>query len=314
MVQIGRVACIFTPFALTIASLVCIVLVFIAGSKQKNTALDDLYFFRADLSNFTSNPSTDLIPGTSVDDSLLKTGLDEAKKALNLKDYYTIYLWNYCAWDGKDQYSYCSPKQAEFWFNPVDVWGLNGTGVEALFPKELKDGLDAYHTASKWMFVAYVAALITTVLEIVVGVSAIFSRWGSFATTIVSTLSTVCLMGASIVATILFSTLAGSFNSVLKAYSIKATVGVAMLRVSWLAVAFSLGSGIFWFFSICCCSGRSPYGNRKDKRVRVEKTPYTYERVGSPNLGHHDNGSSVPLSNIGSRGNAGAYEPFRPQH
>jgi len=44
MVQAGRVACIFTPFALTIGALVCIILVFLAGSINRNTTLDDFYF------------------------------------------------------------------------------------------------------------------------------------------------------------------------------------------------------------------------------------------------------------------------------
>jgi hypothetical protein len=98
-----------------------------------------------------------------------------------------------------------------------------------------------------------------------------------------------------------------------------------MLRTTWLAVLFSGAAAFFWFISICCCSGRSPYKgrNRDQKRVKVEKTPYTYERVGSPYLGPQGNGGySVPLTNvgpsrqsayIGPAGREAAYEPFRPQ-
>lgn len=46
MVNAGRVACIFTPFALTIAALVCIILVFLAGSMDRNHTLDDMYFLK----------------------------------------------------------------------------------------------------------------------------------------------------------------------------------------------------------------------------------------------------------------------------
>ena len=97
-----------------------------------------------------------------------------------------------------------------------------------------------------------------------------------------------------------------------------------MLRTTWLAVLFSGAAAFFWFFSICCCSGRSPYKTRGDqRRVKVEKTPYTYERVGSPYLGPTGHGGQdVPLTNVGpSRqsaymgpaGRESAYEPFRPQ-
>jgi len=89
-----------------------------------------------------------------------------------------------------------------------------------------------------------------------------------------------------------------------------------MYVTTWLAVAFSWGAAIFWLFSVCCCSGRS--GNDgKNKRVNVEKTPYTYERVASPYLGQsaHANpnrastGGGVPLQSVGQGGKA--YEPYR---
>jgi len=65
----------------------------------------------------------------------------------------------------------------------VEVWGLNGTGVENVFPKELKDALDTYKNVSKYMFIVYVVALVATVVELLIGISAMFSRWGSFVTT-----------------------------------------------------------------------------------------------------------------------------------
>jgi hypothetical protein len=46
MVQAGRVACIFTPFALSIATLVCLILVFLGGTSVHNNALGNLYFFK----------------------------------------------------------------------------------------------------------------------------------------------------------------------------------------------------------------------------------------------------------------------------
>jgi hypothetical protein len=143
---------------------------------------------QADLTNFTTATSSELSSITGINtSSILTAALSQARQDLHLKEYYTVYLWNYCAWTGADKYSFCSPKQAEFWFNPVEVWGLNNTGVENVFPKQLQHGLNIYHDVSKWMFIVYVIALIATVLEILVGISAIFSRWGSFATTFFST-------------------------------------------------------------------------------------------------------------------------------
>lgn len=127
-----------------------------------------------------------------MDNKLLTEGLQQAKQDLHLQDFYAVSLWNYCSGNYTNHqwhYTFCSPRQSEYWFNPVEVWGLNNTGVENLFPKELQDGLKVYQTVSKWMFIAYAVAFFTTITEVVVGVTAIFSRWGSFATTIISSVS-----------------------------------------------------------------------------------------------------------------------------
>jgi len=339
MVQAGRVACIFTPFALSIATLVCLVLVFLGGTKEKNSSLGDLYFFKADLSSFANASSNDLLDiidlqastktlatRTSSADSTLASLLADAQKDLKIEDFYTVYLWDYCSWSGDTKYSYCSPKKAEFWFDPITVWGLNDTaGIESLIPKDLKDALDTYRDVSKWMFIVYVLALAATAVELLVGITAMFSRWGSFFTTLISMLAFVFTLAASIIATILFSILSTAFNKEFKPYNITSSLGKSVFRTTWFAVAFSGLAAFFWFFSICCCSGHrhSPYKGRGDKgkRVMAEKTPYTYERVGSPYLGPQG-GQNMPMHNLGpSRQSAymgpaqhqTAYEPFRPQ-
>ena len=138
----------------------------------------------------------------------------------------------------------------------------------------------------------------------------------------------------------------GTFNTVLKPYRIHATMGQRMLTVNWLAFAFSLGAGLFWLISTCCCSGRSnhkdsgkhhndrsgpgpaqhnqaPGGiggwfNRGGRGVTAEKAPYTYERVGDPYFGGGAHaGDRVPLRDMGAphagSGRENAYEPFRHQ-
>jgi hypothetical protein len=50
-------------------------------------------------------------------------------------------------------------------------------------PKELEDGLNTYKNVAKYMFVVYVIALVATAVELLIGISAMFSRWGSFVTT-----------------------------------------------------------------------------------------------------------------------------------
>ncbi|KAL9110511.1 MAG: hypothetical protein Q9227_004869 [Pyrenula ochraceoflavens] len=331
----GRIACIFTPFILTLASLICLVLVWLGGTNKSSSTLANLYFFKADLTNFTASPNLDLIPGTDIDNEALNAVFKGLKADLNVKNYYEVFLQNYCDSDkaltsDKDSNAFCSPKEKEFWFDPVDVWQLNktdvGKDVQSLFPKELRDGLKVYKEVAKWMWIAYVCALVTTIAEFVVGFFAIFSRWGSFFTTIVAVFASTFTIAASITSTALFSTLTGAFNTALKAYGIHGSLGHNMFVTTWLAVAFSLAASFFWLLSVCCCSGRSPYHRdayndreawnmgglgRGRKRVKVEKTPYTYERVESPYMGARDapTHQSAEMS-----GGAGGYSGQPPHH
>lgn len=242
-----------------------------------------------------------------------------------MKDFYTIYLRSYCSWNGNDTYANCTDPKAYFWFNPIKVWGLNDTGVpvDDYLPKSFRDGLDAYHDASKAIFYLYVGALSAASITLLVGISAIFSRWGSFFTTFCASAMSLLIIAASITTTAVYLILKAALNETLKKdYGIKSTVGTSSLALTWIGTAFAVGAGFFWTLSVCCCSGRSPYnpGSREARRTRAEKTPYTYERVGSPYMGPSDH-QSVPLNTLGPSGFApqrpahmgSAYEPFRPQ-
>jgi hypothetical protein len=334
MVQAGRVACITLPFLLSLAALITLVLVFLAGTMEGNSTTGDLFFVKVDLRNLTLNAANELAgSGASSNElSTLGAALDAAKTSLGMKDYYTIYLRNYCDWNAEDKaYSNCTDPKSYFWFNPIKVWGLDRASVpvEDYLPKSFRDGLDAYHAGSKAMFVLYAAALAANAFTLLIGCTAIFSRWGSFFTTFFAAAQLIAYLAASVVATAMFAILKGVLNNELKdEYGVETTLGNRALSVSWIGTAAALGAGIFWFFSVCCCSGRSPYHKDAQRggfpgrgrgKTRAEKTPYTYERVGSPYLGPNA-GQSVPLGAYSNPSHAGAgrpmhqggaYEPFR---
>ncbi|KIX00446.1 uncharacterized protein Z518_10585 [Rhinocladiella mackenziei CBS 650.93] len=324
MVNAGRVCCITAPFLLSIGVLICLVLVFLAGTFDRNKTVDDLYFLKIDLTNLTLSSSANLLDDLSGGNTTILGGaLEAAKQSLGMKDYYTIYLRSYCSWNGDDTYANCTDPEAYFWFNPINIWGLNNTGVpvDDYLPQTFRDGLDAYHAASKALFYLYVFALSAACVTILVGFSAIFSRWGSFFTTFCASAMAILILGASITATAVYIVLRTALNETLKDdYGIESSIGTSVLSVTWIGTALALGAGFFWLLSVCCCSGRSPYnpGNREARRTRAEKTPYSYERVGSPYMGPTDH-QSVPLNTLGPHGGGyhdqrgSAYEPFRPQ-
>lgn len=198
-------ACIFTPMALTIASLVCVILINMGGWSRTSSTLNNLYFMEADFSNYTSNPSNT---------SALSLALDAGRSSKSIADLYQIHLWNYCNGtvnkDGVHNITYCSPRQHAFWFNPVEEWSLNQTAtnasqtgdsaldnlksnVTALENKLLGEGaeksLKAYQRVAGWMFAMYTAAFWFLLATLLFGILAIFSRWGSFITWIASVVS-----------------------------------------------------------------------------------------------------------------------------
>jgi len=319
MGKAGRFACILTPMLLTLASLVCIVLVMIGqmstgGNKAPSTSLGrSLYFFKADTSNFGDKPN--VLDNINIDNELLNA-LQGQASAGQLKDFYQVGLWSYCEGtkdkdSGKETITFCSSSKSNFWFDPFTVWELkNSTAQNVIGSDKLEKGLNAYKKVSGWMIWSYGIALILTAAEFILGFFAIFSRWGSLVTTIVSTAQSVFIFAAAITSTVVYSVLTGAFETALKDVNIEPSMGKQMLSVVWLAVAFSLASGLFWLFSVCCCSGKSGH-----KKVSAEKTPYTYERVASPAFPAQQGVQQQHTGYAGpSHGQTGtAYEPFRQQ-
>ena len=331
--------------ALTLVSLGFLIAVGLGGTNKSNNGLNKLYFFRANTSDINPGATNVDIPGV-ISQFLNVNASSTGSNTTAIQDFYHVGLWNYCSGDfgnnnsvskdnANDHVTYCSKRTNEFWFNPVEVWGLNQTQADALFGKELTNGLKVYRTVAKWMFISYLVATIATAVEVIVGFFALFSRWGSLVTTIVSSVSGIFLIGFALTSTILFSTLTGTFNHALKKYNIHASLGHNVFVLIWLSVAFSWAAGIFWLFSSCCCSGRSDrikgYNDKPSQSSRgasggggggrgfkAEHTPYTYERVESPFLGHSANAGTgpspsyhqnVPMANMGPKDTA--YEPFR---
>lgn len=242
MGKADRFACILTPFLLTLASLTCLILVALGGSSPSNHTLSNLYFFRANTSAVYLNTTAISQLGlpswlsaelsAAIDDN--STGVFDATEALNLSDWYTVYLWNYCEGEAEAANgsagglvpTNCSRRERMFWFDAVAVWGLNDTagGINTSDPV-WSGALNTYHAASKWMFVTYCIAMVATAVELVVGVTALFSRLGSLATTVVSVVSSVSVLGFGVAATVIYASLLGALDGVLKRYNVQASLG-----------------------------------------------------------------------------------------
>lgn len=293
------------------------------ASQANTTALKD---------NVTNTAS--IFDNTGINPSLL-SALKSAVSQGIIADYYEVYLFNFCS--GNNNVStptFCSPLQSQFFFNPLSEWGLNSSTVEGVLPSDLKNGVQLYQKASGWMHVAYTVAICTTSASVLSGILAIWSRWGSCITSIVSSASTLFTALAAASSTAIFSTIVGTVDTALKPYDISLSLGTNMLALDWLAVAFSVAATLFWIVSICCCSGKS--SNRRGGKRETGNEPFGAKRQptfpflnrGYQPLGDQTQGTvpygappihgerDVEMNDYGNspyKGRGEAYEPFRHQ-
>jgi hypothetical protein len=325
---VGRFLCVGLPFGLTIASLVCLLIAMLAGVSDKNLDMfevktQNFSISSSSLQNFEdllkreahfSELTTAALSGLASSNSVNITAAD-----LGLADYYKVSLWNYCATTGST--TTCS--KAKFnWaaseLNTTNITTLvSSTGTSVTLPKELTDSLKTFTVVSKWTEVVYIIAFVASVLELVVGLFGFCSRLGSCCTFIISGFSTTAVIIASVMATVMSSVVVGAIKSATKAYGAKASLNTSFLAVTWLAAAFSIGAGLFWLFSICCCAADHHKHNRRsmgDNEKLVPTGGRGYQRVEDPN-GFDANTAYGPqtqgvYNHQQPIGREGAYEPY----
>ncbi|MCJ1287951.1 hypothetical protein MMC26_007303 [Xylographa opegraphella] len=315
MGKAGRFVCVFIPMVLTIASLVFQIIVGLGGTNANNSYLSNIYFLQANATAAAHNSSLINFPANNMTDPADKT----ADGKIILENFYAIGLWGYCAGSGANttgsllalgqttaqSVDFCTAKQLHFWFDPRTVWGFTGSFANNMFTNDLNNALGYYEqTASKWISTLFILAVVSTAVEILVGIGGLFSRLGSIFTTLASLVTGIFLWSFTILATVTYVGLGSAFNVALKNYGITFYLGRTMFIYMWLAVACSFVSGIFWAFSSCCCSGRSRE-SAYNKGTIAQRTPYTYESIDGPAAQYHP----TPMNNVGGRPTA--YEPFR---
>lgn len=335
----GRFVCVAVPFGLTLASLVCILIVMLAGITNKS--LDMFEIKTANLS-ISSSSLANLVDLTKRSDSLSAltiagqspTASDNiTASALGLADSYKVSLWNYCATTGSS--TNCTKAKFNWAATSLNTTAVEATasaltGATVSLPSELRTALKTFKTFSKWTEVVYILAFFTCVAELFLGLFGFCSRAGSCLTFIISGLSTATIILASIMATVQSSLVIAAVKATARSYGVHGSLSTSYLAATWLAAAFSIGAGMFWSLTICCCAAdHSGKSKRKSRGVDDhEKLIPTgaYQRVDDNN--HNNQGYAgqqhgiynpqqsteygVPMHNVKpvARGGNGAYEPY----
>ncbi len=323
MGRVGRFVCVGMPFALTVASLLCILIVALTGVTNNG-----LFLFKVDTKNLSVSASdltglhtrgspVDLsgsaIPGAAA----AAASVNITAADLGLFDAYTVSLWNYCYVVGT--VTTCMPAK----FN----WAANATNMTTTLTtlaaqngatfsdSTLINAVNTFANIIKWTEIVYIVAGGLAAVELIIGLFAFCSRVGSCCTFLVSGFSTAAVIAAAALSTITAAVVVGAVSA-LEKFGVSASFNTAFLAISWLAVVFSLAGSLFWLFTICCCAPDRHERRDKHRSRAGDEKPYGgYQRVNDPFVPAHGHGALqgqelgyIPPTT--QPGKAQRYEPY----
>lgn len=253
MGKTGRIVCITLPVIFTLATTASLLAIWLAhGTTSSSHIGGGLYFVQ------------------------IEEHVTSARQKI-----FDIYLWNYCNGASQGHLGYCSHWQSGFGFEPAKALHFNPI-INSDWDKGLDDAIEAYQRLAKVSFTLLIISQATNVAASIFALLAAYSRWGSFLTWLVSVVSASAITSWAAVVTVMFGTLTGALNARFPDSELEAKFGTSAFAVTWLASAFSIAAATAWFFSICCCSGKSH--DKGPKRHGTFGVARQYEQLPEPML------------------------------
>jgi SUR7/PalI family len=323
MGRVGRFVCVGMPFALTLASLICILIVTLTGVTNNGLFLfkvntQNLSISTSDLSNLHTRGMHMNLRGSAISSVEAAAGSVNITAAdLGLFDSYTISLWNYCYVSGK--VTTCVPAKFDWASNATNftntlttVAAENGASFS---DSTLINAVKTFSSVIKWSEIVYIIAGALAALELVIGLFAFCSRVGSCCTFLISGFSSAAVIAAAALSTVTAAVVVGAVSALDK-FGVSASFNTSFLAISWLAVVFSLAGSFFWLFSICCCAPDRRERRDKHRSRAGDEKPYGgYQRVNDPFVPAHSHGALQQGQELGyippmQPGKAQRYEPY----
>jgi len=267
MGNVGRVICVALPFALTLASLIALLVAGLAGVADKS-----LYMFQVNTTGLSISKLSlsKLVHSRDVQfhDTSLLNGLPGGSGSssepnitaadLGLYNLYDVGVWGYCYTPNNGGRECTKPEfnWAEHALNAskTNVQTIITTsGQNVALPKEITDGMTAFGTVARWTEIVFIIAYVCLGVELFFGIFANCSRAWSCVTWLVAGIAATAVCAAATLATVMAATVVGTVEATAKLYGVKASFNTRFLATVWIAAAFALASGFFWIFTICCC-------------------------------------------------------------
>ncbi|KAF5020793.1 hypothetical protein F66182_7170 [Fusarium sp. NRRL 66182] len=280
---VGRFFCVLLPFALTIGSIIFLLVGALAGVVDKS-----LYIFRIDVEDLSISRADvgNIIDNLDLNDLKLDTRAPEIQtekraepvtdnitaELLGLDRYYDISLWGFCSVDADGKRD-CEKPQFDWASKTLNTSYLVGSdkNVQIELPDEIQSALKAFKAVTKWTQVVYIAAFIALAIEILLGIFANCSRIFSCLTWIVAGIATVLVIASVVLSGVMAGAVVGAVEGTAKFYGVQGHINSRFFAVVAIAAAFALAAGLFWMFTMCCCKPEHRSRDRKNRRSDGEK-------------------------------------------
>ncbi|KAH6675524.1 hypothetical protein B0J14DRAFT_365463 [Halenospora varia] len=300
MGKIGYFVRVLIPILLSLTSLLCLMVVALAGFRAQSGKLKGFDFATIDTSKVDIQVGDDRFHG-------LPDLWDYSKH----KTFYSIYLYNYCSGQIKDnnyEVDFCS-KSSHLLFDLLPFWRAWGVSVN-------KGNVQFYWLASgpKLLYVSYYVAISFKALEILLAsFSGMFRRAKSLLV-ITSSLCTASTLVLSIVAQITYGTLVKRADD--EDIPITAKMGKIPYILNWAATFLCVISTVLFILN-----HRSEASKARKSRGKVTLIPVqAYESIGMTDKVDARSTDEIHLipktrgkRSVSLDNRSSAYEPYRQQ-
>ncbi|KAL7936982.1 SUR7/PalI family domain-containing protein [Trichoderma chlorosporum] len=212
------------------------------GNTSKNAILDDIYFFKLDVSH--------IIP-ISVENSNL---LNSVARSLGLHDFYQVGVWSYCEGYNDEGVTDCSKPKSFFWFNPVDVLvGELLAGARIALPSEVVTILTLLRIGSQVMYAFFMSGIVLNFVLLFLTPLVLKSRWFSLLISLIGAVAGIVLTVAAVIATVI-SVAAKIALTAQDQLNISCDIGVKMFAFMWIAALSTDFAFLLHAAMGCCCA------------------------------------------------------------
>ncbi|KAK5987263.1 hypothetical protein PT974_11387 [Cladobotryum mycophilum] len=231
----------------------------IIGNTYINPTLNDIYFFKLDVSQ--------VIP-ISVENSYL---LNSVARSLGLHDFYQVGLWNFCEGYNDEGVTHCSEPKQFYWFNPVEVLVSELlAGAKIALPSEVTTILRLLQAGQQVMYAFFLAGTVINAIILLCTFLVLKRRWFSAILAFLGSISGLLLTVAAVIATVI-SVAAKIALTAQDQLNIKVDIGTKMFAFMWIGALMSdLGFLLQAAMGCCCLPNR-----RNDGDAQVETTEAT---------------------------------------